>query len=247
MKILLMADKQVGHAITEWLIKKYKDDIAIIVTTTKNEISFKAETAGVQNTIFSSIDQLYSELIGGGIIVDYGILAWWPKIIKKPLLTFPKHAFINTHPSLVPYNRGKHSNFWALAEQTPFGVSLHFVDEGIDCGDIIAQTPINYNWEDNGRTIYEKALIAMADLFKKTYPDLRRGHITRIPQNLSQGSFHFANELEQASIIELDRKYKARDLFNLIRARTFPGYPSCFFKDKGEEYEIRTEIKRKSR
>ena len=45
--------------------------------------------------------------------------------------------------------------------------------------------------------------------------------------------------------IYLDKNYTARDLFNLLRARTFPGKPACTFKDNNETYEITVNIKRK--
>ncbi len=177
---------------------------------------------------------------------DIGVLAWWPKIIRRPLLAMPKQGFINTHPSLLPYNRGKHYNFWALVEQAPFGVSLHFVEEETDSGDIVTQANLPYDWGDNGATLYAKACHETVRLFKETYPIIRTLTIPRHKQDLSQGSFHYAWELEPASVIDLDQHYKARDLLNLIRARTFPGHPACWFSDAGSDYEVRIEIKRKA-
>ena len=46
-------------------------------------------------------------------------------------------------------------------------------------------------------------------------------------------------------MIDLDREYRARDLLNLLRARTFPGYPACSFVADGTEYEVRVSITRK--
>jgi len=148
---------------------------------------------------------------------------------------------------LLPFNRGKNYNFWALVEQAPFGVSLHIVDEGVDSGDVIAQKQITYDWEDTGATLYEKAASSMIELFMATYPEIREERIARIPQDLSKGSFHRANELEDASRIDIEASYRARDLLNLLRARTFPGYPACSFREKnGEEFEVRVEIRRKN-
>jgi methionyl-tRNA formyltransferase len=132
-----------------------------------------------------------------------------------------------------------------LVEQVPFGVSLHFVDEGIDSGNIIAQIPITYDWEDTGGTLYQKAGQAMIDLFKSTYPNIRNRDIQNVPQNLRDGSVHFANEIDQASRIQLDDTYTARELFNQLRARTFVGKPACTFEDNDEIYEITVNIKRK--
>lgn len=59
-----------------------------------------------------------------------GILAWWPRILKARILSIPSMGWLNFHPSLLPNNRGKNPNFWCLADTTPCGVSLHFIDEG---------------------------------------------------------------------------------------------------------------------
>ena len=195
--------------------------------------------------MYESPEQLISYTQAEHLRFDLGLLAWWPRIIKAPLLSLARHGFINTHPSLLPYNRGKHYNFWAIVEQAPFGVSLHMVDEGVDSGDIVAQLPVPYNWEDTGASLYAKAQVAMIELFKSAYPRLRTLAFDRRPQNAAEGSFHRASELEGASTIQLDRMYRARDLLNLLRARTFPGHPGCRFHDSDVEYEARITIERK--
>ncbi len=176
--------------------------------------------------------------------VDLFVLAWWPYIIKKALIDIPKIGCVNFHPSLLPYNRGKHYNFWNLVEDVSFGVSLHFIDPGVDSGDIAFQTTIDKSWEDTGETLYHKAQIAIAQLFKDNYARIKMGDIPRKPQDLTQGSFHKSKELEPASKIELERTYTGRQLLNLLRARTFPSHPGAWFVDQSERFEVRIEIKK---
>ena len=57
-------------------------------------------------------------------------------------------------------------------------------------------------------------------------------------QDFERGSFHISKQLDEASVIELDHHYLARDLLNLIRARTFYGRPSCFFLEGGKRYSV---------
>lgn len=235
MKLALMADGNVGLGILQYLLDRYPEDICIVVTTEKNEIFNTAKANGIPVRVFESSEQLATELPDG---VGLGLLAWWPKIVKSPLLELPKHGFVNTHPSFLPYNRGKHYNFWALVEQSPFGVTLHRVDAGVDTGDIISQQAIAYDWCDNGGSLYFKAQEAMLSLFSQTYPVLRTGRFESKPQNLAAGSFHRACEIENASHIDLDRSYRARDLIDLLRARTFEGYSGCWFEEAGNRYEI---------
>lgn len=247
MKNILFADGRVGLQICEWLLDNYREDVGLVVATTENGITQAAQDARIPSAIFSTEHDLASAIQQGHEKhFDWGLLLWWPHIVHKCTLALARNGFINTHPSFVPFNRGKHYNFWSLVEQAPFGVSLHIVDDGVDSGDVIAQRQIAYDWEDTGATLYEKAASSMFELFKSTYPEIREGRIVRVPQDLSKGSFHRANELDEASRIDIEASYCARDLFNLLRARTFPGYPACSFReDTGEEFEVRVEIRRK--
>ncbi len=245
MNLLLLADGHVGFDITRWLNSHYREDLSLIVSLSKNDIYKEATAAGIPCIIFSSAEDVKQYCQHLKITPDLGFLTWWPKLVKDPLLGLPKHGFINTHPSLLPYNRGKHYNFWALVEQAPFGVTLHFVDEGIDTGDIIVQQSIPYDWEDNGASLYNKAIVATIELFKSSYPKIRQLNIQVHKQREGKGSLHISKELDPDSHIDLNKKYLAGDLLNLLRARTFPGHPSCWFEDDGEAFEVRVDIKRK--
>jgi methionyl-tRNA formyltransferase len=242
LKVLLMADKTVGARIANFLIENYPADLALVVTTEINEIYLEATNKQIPVCIFDSEANVLDRL-GGDI--DLGILAWWPKIIKSTLIDEPRLGFLNTHPSLLPFNRGKHYNFWAIVEQVPFGVTLHFVDSGIDTGNIVAQSKIDYDWSDNGETLYYKAQVAMVELFCKIYPKIRTGKIESIPQNPDKGSFHLGSELDSACKINLDEYYRGRDLLNLLRARTFEGHPGCWFEEDDIRYEVSIKIKKK--
>lgn len=244
MNLLLMCDGRVGTQIARWLLANYPGDIGAVVTMEVNEAFKESSARSIPSFTFQSESRLHSALSHLAPF-DLGVLAWWPKLVSRTTLTLSKDGFINTHPSLLPHNRGKHYNFWALVEGAPFGVTLHFVDEGIDSGDIVAQRPIAWDWEDTGQTLYEKASVAMVELFKVTYPEVREGKVCRVPQELDKGSLHYARELCPASEIDLERRYSARELLNLLRARTFAGHPACRFTDNGATYEVTVNIKRK--
>jgi methionyl-tRNA formyltransferase len=246
MKLLLMADAQVGLQITHWLLAHWADDLALVVTTGDNDISRSCRDAAVETRIWTDQDQLLGDLSQHGIRPDWGVMAWWPRIIKEPLISTPREGFINTHPSLLPHNRGKHYSFWSIVEGSPFGVSIHRVETGVDCGDIISQREIAVGWEDTGKSLCEKARAEMIDLFKQTYPRLREGDIQPRPQDLQAGSFHRADEIDPASRIDLDATYTGRELLNRLRARTFPGFPACWFTDAGQTYEARIDIREKT-
>lgn len=123
--------------------------------------------------------------------LDLIILAWWPYILKEALIKIPKIGCLNFHPSYLPYNRGKHPNFWSLVEDVPFGVSLHFVDTGIDSGSIAFQKIVPKSWEDTGKTLHEKGKREIVKLFQEKVRAKKprssssfSGSITNAPFNL---------------------------------------------------------------
>lgn len=241
MKLILFAHQSVGQEVFNYLADCFPQDLGEVITVDENEIYIAAKQKKIPVKIFDKNNQNIKKNE-----FDLGVLAWWPFIIKEPLISSPKHGFINFHPSFLPFNKGKHYNFWALVEQCPFGVSLHKVNEGVDTGEIVAQKLIAYDWEDNGETLYHKAQEEIINLFKSNYPKIRLGQFVAIPQNTSEGSFHLSSEIEVASKIHMDKNYIAKDLINLLRARTFQGQPACWFEDTdGQKYEIRIQIKRK--
>ena len=236
----IFADQDVGLAAVQHVLTTAHDDLAYVVTTGTNEISEYCQRQNCKVIFANEISfETAHELLGD---VQLFILAWWPQVLPKYLIEIPKKGTVNFHPSWLPYNRGKHYNFWTLVEDTPYGVTIHMVDEKIDQGSILFQAPIHKTWEDNGGTLYESAKSEMIKLFRKHYEDLALGNYTPFTQDLKTGSFHLAKELEPASEILLDKNYTGRELLNLLRARTFPGKPSCYFNDKGRKYEVRISI-----
>ena len=174
---------------------------------------------------------------------DMIVLAWWPYIIKPDVIKLAKSGCLNFHPSLLPYSRGKDSNFWSIVEDTPFGVSINFVSDGIDNGDIAFQSKIDKAWQDTGKTLYEKAREEIVKLFKGSFKKIESGQVPRRPQDGKIATFHKRSELDPASKIELDRQYTARKLLNIIRARTFEPYPAAWFIENGRKYEVRVDIR----
>ncbi len=242
MKLLVLADSIVGEKIVRFLIENYVNEIGLIVALSDNNIIKMAKKAKIRYAIYDNNSDVANQC--NNISIKLGILAWWPNIIKEPLLSFPRNGFINTHPSYLPYNRGKHYNFWALVEQVPFGVTIHTIDSSIDKGSILAQREIPYTWEDTGETLFFKAQKEMVHLFIEAFDDILLKKIKPVMPDYGEGSFHHSKELDPMSEIDLEKQFTARELLNLLRARTFKGYPACYFFDQNTKYEVRVNIRR---
>ena len=174
--------------------------------------------------------------------IDLGFLLWWPDIVKEDTIKIVKKGFVNLHPSLLPFNRGMHPYYWSIVDKTPAGVSLHFINKEIDAGEIIAQEEIQTDITFTGEKLYHIAAKKIISLSKRNYASILGGKITCTSADTSQGTFHLKKELDDHSEIILQRKYKAGDLLDIIRGRTFTSGPSAFFYKDGKKYNVRVHI-----
>lgn len=175
--------------------------------------------------------------------LDIVILAWWGRIIKGRLLETPRHGFINLHTSFLPYGKGKHPHYWSLVEEKPYGVTIMKIDAGLDTGAIIYQREIEKSWEDTGKSLYFRGIRTMCDLLEEKREELLNLQFEEKAQD-GEGTFHFGKEINEHSMIHLEEEYRARDLLNKIRARTFEPFPAAYFMEDGEKYEVRVSIQK---
>ena len=122
--------------------------------------------------------------------INFIVSCGYHHIIGKDILDlFPDRA-INLHISYLPFNRGGDPNFWSFVENTPKGVSIHYLDEGIDTGDIIVQKKVEFDTkQDTLATSYEKLQLTIHDLFKQNWQDIKTLRCNRQKQ-FGNGTSH---------------------------------------------------------
>jgi len=240
-RIGVMAAGRIGRAAVDMLVHSYPDSLHALVTT---EPSFREVLLPDHCRRFSwgNVSEGSAETLVR-CHLDILILAWWPHLLKGPLLEVAP-TILNTHPSLLPHGRGKDPNFWAIVEGLPFGVTIHHVDATTDGGDIAFQQEIPVTWEDTGATLYVRALAAMQELLQRSLPVIVAGQIPRIPQGSARAP-HRRRELDPASELHLDDTIRVREFLNRLRARTFPPHGACYFTDGDSTFDVRVEIVRR--
>lgn len=122
-------------------------------------------------------------------------------IIKKELLEIPKIGVLNRHNALLPKNRGRLTPFWVLFKgEKETGVSIHFVEVGIDSGDIIVQKKYKISSKDNFNSLvkrnYEIAPIAMIEAIDK----LEKGDRNFIENNDLLATYNTTPDFSEALI-----------------------------------------------
>lgn len=132
-------------------------------------------------------------------LVSYG----YRHILRKEVLDrFPARA-VNLHISFLPFNRGADPNLWSIVEGTPRGVTIHYLDEGIDTGDIISQRLVDFSATDTLRSSYAKLQSAIVDLFREQWPAIRAGTCERRKQ-VGAGTFHRTKDIERVRHLLVD-------------------------------------------
>lgn len=177
-----------------------------------------------------------------GFGAEIGVSAMFGHILRRDLLDLLPAGCVNLHPSYLPYNRGAHPNVWSIVEGTPAGATLHWVDEGVDTGDIIAQRAVPVDPADTGETLYRKLERACVTVFDEAWPLVRAGCAPRRPQPRDAGTTHRVADLARLDEIDLDRRYTARELIDLLRARTFPPHRGVCITDGGRRLHLRLEL-----
>ena len=133
-----------------------------------------------------SIDLAFLKSNTVGFIVSHG----YRHIIKPAIADFMRSRIINLHISLLPWNRGADPNLWSFLENTPKGVTIHYVDEGVDTGDIIVQREVVF--ENEGETLsttYQKLQNEIIERFEEVWLQIRKLNYLGQKQK-GMGSFH---------------------------------------------------------
>lgn len=244
LRILYFGNNKVAYEILKYL-KQNKENIIGLVVHPDINSKYKSEIIDLfpdqiviegdklkESTIVNQIEKLNPDLF---ISVYFGY------ILSPELLEIPPRGAINLHPAYLPYNKGANPNVWSIIDETPAGATIHYMDEGVDTGSIIARKRVDSDYSDTGKTLYEKLETASIKLFKETWISIKKENFSIIKPK-EEGTMHYVKDLTSLDMIDLDKKYKALDLINILRARTFPPFKSAFFLIGGKKYYIEVKI-----
>lgn len=156
---------------------------------------------------------------------DYdGILALKPdiiitcaygQIIPKALLDYPKYGCINVHASLLPKLRGGAPIHRAIIEgYEKTGITIMYMDEAMDNGDIISQAETDILDTDNLESLSNRLSVMGRDLLLETLPSIISGTNKRIKQDLSQVTYAYNIKREEE---HLDFSETSREILNKIK------------------------------
>ena len=149
---------------------------------------------------------------------------YYRKMIASEILAIPKTGAFNLHGSLLPCYRGRCPVNWVIINGEKLtGVTLHYMIDKPDAGDIVGQKEVAIDFKDTAKTLYDKLCRQASMLLDELLPLIKRGEIPGSKQNLSAGSYFGGRKPEDGRI---DWTRPATEIYNLIRAVTEP-YPGA--------------------
>lgn len=156
-----------------------------------------------EESVIQTNDKITAEFIDRnnvGFIVSYG----YRHILKADVLNKLPLKAVNLHISYLPWNRGADPNLWSFIAGSPKGVTIHYLDEGVDTGDVIAQKEIEFKSDNETlATTYEKLQSEIQELFKCHWAKIKTGEC-KGHQQKGTGSLHKLKDKECLSHLLTD-------------------------------------------
>jgi methionyl-tRNA formyltransferase len=170
------------------------------------------------------------------------ILAFVTDIIPEKLLTIPSLGTICYHPSLLPRHRGASAINWAIIQgDTRTGLTIFWVDKGIDTGPILLQKEIEIKPDDTTGSLYFNTLFPMGvDAIMESVQLIKKGEALKIPQDESKATYEPPCDDRVASV---NFERPVEEIYNLIRGcDPQPGAYTTFKGKKVRFYEAKMSL-----
>ena len=150
---------------------------------------------------------------------------YYRALLKAPILNIPKSGCLNLHGSLLPKYRGRSPINWAIIHgERETGVTLHYMTERPDDGDIVCQMKVPIGPEDTARVLNRRLVEAAGMMLDEYLPQIECGCAPRVPQDHGNASYFSRRSPDDGAI---DWKSSSGAIRNLVRAVTRP-YPGAF-------------------
>ncbi len=218
MKIILVGQGPFGEKVLEALVKNKEGTVASFSPADKRGegMHIVAEKAGIPSFRPKSMKDpdVYDLFVK--LQPDVVALAFVTDIIPETLLNVPVLGSICYHPSLLPRHRGASAINWSIIQgDTRTGLTVFWVDKGIDTGPILLQKEINIGPDDTTGSLYFNKLFSMGvDAMAESIALIKSGQAQKIRQDESLATYEPPCD---DKVAQIDFKKPIDDIYNLIR------------------------------
>ena len=195
----------------------------------ENKIPF-LKTKNINSNIFLKKVKSYDPDLVLSLQNNYILDKSWINYFNK------RKGIVNIHFSLLPKYSGYWPEMWALWNEENFhGVTLHYISNVVDEGDIILQKKFKIKKEENRFSLYLKCTIEGLNLLKKIMPQIAKKKVKGQKQDLRGKSYYF-KRMPNNGVINLD--WKKNKIERFLRSICFPGFPGVKIKIGNQDYNI---------
>ncbi|MFB5281386.1 methionyl-tRNA formyltransferase [Peribacillus sp. Hz7] len=146
---------------------------------------------------------------------DLVVTAAFGQILPNELLEAPKFGCINVHASLLPELRGGAPIHYSILQgKEKTGITIMYMAEKLDAGDILTQAEVVIEEEDNVGTLHDKLSQVGSDLLAETLPKLINGELTPIKQDEAKATF--ASNIKRSDE-RIDWTRTGQEIYNHVR------------------------------
>jgi len=243
MRIILVGQGPFGEKVLKVLIKRREDAVGVFSPPDKRGEPMKelAEKSGI--AFFRPTQMKNQEVydVYMKLKPDLAMLAFVTDIIPERLLDIPPLGTICYHPSLLPRHRGASAINWAIIMgDTRTGLTIFWVDKGIDTGPILLQKEVEIGPNDTTGSLYFNALFPMGvDAMIEAVELIKKGKAPRIPQDDFKATYEPPCDDKVAAV---DFEKSIIDVYNFIRGcDPQPGAYTTFRGKRVRLYDARME------
>lgn len=165
---------------------------------------------------------------------DIFVVAAFGQILSEEILNMPQYGCINIHASLLPAYRGAAPIQWSILNgEKETGVTIQQMAKGVDTGDILSRVIVPIAEKETGESLFDKLMLAGAELLVDTLPRIEQGTI--VPEKQNEDLATYAGKLEK-NMGEIDWSKSAVEIERWVRGLN--SWPSAFTHYKGKTLKI---------
>jgi methionyl-tRNA formyltransferase len=227
MKVILFGEDSFSGIVLESLIKAEHVILGVFCPIYDNKVYIKLSKICEKNNIpferLKSLDFSSSIFINKitSLQPDIGVICHFQTLIKKELINIPKYGFINLHPSLLPKYRGMSPQHWPIINgDNETGITIHFVDENTDTGDIILQTKITINNNEYVSDLQNKMKSSYFTIVIEAIDIILENNKTKYIKQSHLKESYYGKLKESDCNININGSYI--NAYNLIKGVSFP-------------------------
>jgi len=239
-KIGYFADGPWAHYALRKLIEDPDITISFVVprkVTTDNTLKDIAVSAGIDYLTNVNVNSVKFFKRATKYNCDLFVSMSYDQIFRKKIFELPPLKTINCHAGKLPFYRGRNVLNWAIInDEKEFGITVHYVDEGIDTGDIILQEEHPITDDDNYDSVLRKAYVGCSKILYKAIKLIEQGKgLPKRQKYIHPTGTYCGRRGEGDEIINWNSN--SRVIFNFIRALSIPG-PKATTTNQGNLVKI---------